>query len=194
MYCYAAGTVPTVFGLDQGLQTVIITFLVLVEVCQLELFMSLILGLSISTADDTGATASFLQAAPAAVGPILLATGSVAISTGIAEKNFFAERDNANVPTGIVNAFVRHPIYAGILAAAWGWTIEAGGGSRVFMTLVLWYLLSEQANKDEARLLSAENHEEYKLYKRKVRGKLVPLLWPQSTSLWSPYYFDPENY
>src|SRR5579883_738625 len=72
-------------------------------------------------------------------------------------------------------AWVRHPIYSGLVLAAFGLALEHGelGGTLGFLLLTVEW---KRKSMLEERLMIEQLGEEYKQYRRKVKG-LVPGIW-----------------
>jgi protein-S-isoprenylcysteine O-methyltransferase Ste14 len=67
---------------------------------------------------------------------------------------------------------VRHPVYAGLLAAAAGFAIVSGSATRLLLTAALWYLLDLKSDFEEDAL--AAQFPDYDDYQTKVPQKFVP--------------------
>lgn len=68
---------------------------------------------------------------------------------------------------------VRHPIYGGLVLAAFGWALVVGSWLTLAYAALLLLLLDAKASREE-RWLDAK-HPEYSEYRRRVR-KLIPFL------------------
>ncbi len=75
-------------------------------------------------------------------------------------------------------AFVRHPIYTGMLTACVGTTLVEGEWRGILACLLLLAAHSRKAIREE-RLLTGEFGERYRAYKRQT-GFLFPRLWTRS--------------
>lgn len=75
--------------------------------------------------------------------------------------------------TGVYR-FVRHPMYAGVLAAALGWALVRRGWLTLVYVLVAWVFLELKIRREEKWLV--ERFPGYAGYRRRVR-KLVPYLY-----------------
>ncbi len=73
-----------------------------------------------------------------------------------------------------VYGLVRHPIYAGIIAAAAGWGLVTASLPALLLALVLVAFFDAKSRREEAWLLAA--YPAYADYRRRVR-KLVPLVY-----------------
>jgi len=72
-------------------------------------------------------------------------------------------------------AFVRHPIYTGMLVAAVGTALVIGEWRGVLAVAVMWAAHTHKALREE-KLLTTELGEEYASYRRST-GFLFPRLW-----------------
>ncbi|MGA2346746.1 MAG: methyltransferase, partial [Candidatus Sulfotelmatobacter sp.] len=72
-------------------------------------------------------------------------------------------------------AWVRHPIYTGMLLAAMGTALVIGEWRGVLAVVVMWAAHYRKALREEA-LLTRELGEEYVSYRRST-GFLFPRLW-----------------
>jgi len=79
--------------------------------------------------------------------------------------------DGKLVTTGIYEQ-MRHPMYAGLLAACAGFSIVTGSANRLLLTAVLLYVLDVKSDKEEEEL--AKVFPDYGAYKSKVPGKFFP--------------------
>ena len=70
--------------------------------------------------------------------------------------------------------FVRHPIYGGALAVAFGWALWREGWLTLAYAALLFLLLDAKARREEAWLV--EKFPSYEEYQRRVR-KLVPFVY-----------------
>jgi len=77
---------------------------------------------------------------------------------------------NGLVETGVY-ARLRHPIYAGLIAAAIGWGLVTAAPAALALTLVLLLLFDAKARREEAWL--AERHPGYAAYRSRTR-RFVP--------------------
>lgn len=75
------------------------------------------------------------------------------------------------VVTGIFSK-VRHPIYAGLLAACVGLSFITESPTRLLLTAALWYVFELKSDYEEEQL--DDVYPEYRLYKMEVTGKFVP--------------------
>ena len=72
-------------------------------------------------------------------------------------------------------AFVRHPIYTGVLLMIFGTVAISGAGAGVFVFAALVAGLIVKARREE-RLLTAHFPEQYQRYRARVRARLIPFL------------------
>ncbi len=73
-----------------------------------------------------------------------------------------------------IYGIVRHPIYTGIIAAAFGWGLLTASPAALVAASLLGVFFDVKARREEAWLVAA--YPEYAAYRRRVR-KLVPLLY-----------------
>ncbi|MFL5806850.1 MAG: methyltransferase family protein [Roseiflexaceae bacterium] len=81
--------------------------------------------------------------------------------------------DGAFIQQGVYSV-VRHPIYAGTLLVALGWSLLRGSTPALALTAVLGVALDQKARREEAWL--ARRFAEYGDYRRRVR-KLIPWVY-----------------
>ncbi len=74
-------------------------------------------------------------------------------------------------------AFVRHPIYTGMLTACVGTTLVAGEWRGILACLLLLAAHSRKAMREE-KLLTGEFGDQYQSYRRQT-GFLFPRFWPR---------------
>jgi protein-S-isoprenylcysteine O-methyltransferase Ste14 len=119
-----------------------------------------------------------LVGAPLAMvaGPALLLAGIAVIVLGVNDMG--AALTPLTVPTGdglVTDGLfgkVRHPLYAGVIAACIGLSICTSSVDRLALTGLLWYVLDIKTDKEEVEL--DKMFPEYKDYKQTVQGKFVP--------------------
>jgi protein-S-isoprenylcysteine O-methyltransferase Ste14 len=80
--------------------------------------------------------------------------------------------ESAELKTDGLYAYVRHPMYAGVLAACAGLGIVTGSATRLLLTAVLLYVLDVKSDYEEAQLVEA--YPGYKAYQAKVTNKFFP--------------------
>ncbi|MEM9328543.1 MAG: isoprenylcysteine carboxylmethyltransferase family protein [Bacteroidota bacterium] len=105
-----------------------------------------------------------------AVGGTLL-IGVALFQLGAGLTPFPTPRDNGELVRGGVFAFIRHPIYAGILGATFGWALMQGSGWKLGIVVLLYGLFHFKSKYEEA-LLTAK-FPDYEAY-RKVTGRFFP--------------------
>ena len=79
---------------------------------------------------------------------------------------------DTGLKTGGLYAQVRHPIYAGLLAAMTGLSLITGSVNRLLLTALLLYCLDIKADYEEGKLM--EKFPDYAAYKDTVTGRFVP--------------------
>lgn len=67
---------------------------------------------------------------------------------------------------------MRHPMYAGLIAACAGLSIVSGSATRLLLTAVLMYVLDVKSDYEEADL--RKTYPEYDAYAQEVKGKFFP--------------------
>jgi protein-S-isoprenylcysteine O-methyltransferase Ste14 len=77
------------------------------------------------------------------------------------------------IQTGVY-AWVRHPIYAGIIIAALGWSFASHSVAALLMAIVIFVFFDLKSRREEAWL--AEKYADYAAYRLRVR-KLIPLIY-----------------
>ena len=87
-------------------------------------------------------------------------------------------KEDANLKTGGLYAWMRHPIYTGVILSAVGWALFGQSGSQVLVALALWGLFYFKSRYEEERLLR-QYGEAYAQYQHKV-GRLFPKRSPNS--------------
>jgi protein-S-isoprenylcysteine O-methyltransferase Ste14 len=73
-----------------------------------------------------------------------------------------------------VYAFVRHPMYSGVLLVALGWTLLRTSIPGLILTLVLGLFFDRKARREEVWLV--EKYPDYGAYRKRVR-KLIPWVY-----------------
>jgi protein-S-isoprenylcysteine O-methyltransferase Ste14 len=81
------------------------------------------------------------------------------------------EPEESRLRTGGALAWVRHPIYTGVLLAAFGLVVLGASGAHILGWLVLFVVLSAKASGEEKML--AERHPGYVSY-ASTTGRLIP--------------------
>eukprot|EP00542_Grammatophora_oceanica_P017068 CAMPEP_0194046430 /NCGR_PEP_ID=MMETSP0009_2-20130614/21098_1 /TAXON_ID=210454 /ORGANISM="Grammatophora oceanica, Strain CCMP 410" /LENGTH=252 /DNA_ID=CAMNT_0038691711 /DNA_START=33 /DNA_END=791 /DNA_ORIENTATION=+ len=113
------------------------------------------------------------------LGPVLLLVGALTILLGV--NGLGAALSPWPVPAGNQDSLktdgvfgqVRHPIYAGLLAATAGLSVTSGSATRLLLTAVLWYVLDVKSNFEEEQLMQKYGSE-YSEYQGAVKGKFFP--------------------
>lgn len=82
--------------------------------------------------------------------------------------------DKHSLVTSGVYGVVRHPIYAGILLAAFGWGIFWGSVWSILVTIVLLIWLDMKSRREEKWL--TDQYPEYTAYRARVK-KLLPFVY-----------------
>ena len=105
----------------------------------------------------------------AAIGIILILVALVQIGSKISP--FPSPMQGAKLVTSGTFAFARHPIYAGLLFAAFGLSVWLGSGYKLLICLLLYVIFFLKSRSEEERLL--EIFPEYEIYKRNT-GRFFP--------------------
>ncbi|GAX25140.1 hypothetical protein FisN_10Lh345 [Fistulifera solaris] len=118
------------------------------------------------------------------LGPGLLLTGLAVMvlavqDIGGALSPWPVPSDNAELKTDGIYGQVRHPMYAGVLAACAGYSLMTGSAWRLLLTVALWKVLEEKSNYEEEQLQQA--FPAYKAYQKLVPGKFFPSDWSLET-------------
>lgn len=79
---------------------------------------------------------------------------------------------NQGLVTDGLYSKVRHPMYAGLLAACAGFSIVTGSANRLLLTAVLIYVVDVKSSYEEAELTKV--YPEYPSYAKTVTGKFFP--------------------
>lgn len=114
-----------------------------------------------------------------AAGIALLAAGFLlfviaALSLGPALTPFPRPNDAGVLRTGGVYAIVRHPIYAGILLAAIGWSLTHHSVAGLGFDVLLFVFFDRKSAREERWLV--ERYPDYDSYRQRVR-KLIPWIY-----------------
>mmetsp|Transcript_1007 Transcript_1007/g.2764 ORF Transcript_1007/g.2764 Transcript_1007/m.2764 type:complete len:191 (-) Transcript_1007:231-803(-) len=112
-------------------------------------------------------------------GPGLLLGGVALISSGILELGasttpFVAPTEGNKLKTTGPYAYIRHPMYTGAIAAAFGFGVVTGSVDRMLLAGLLAIFLDQKASREEEAL--AEKHVAYDTYKEEV-SKFFPALY-----------------
>lgn len=111
-------------------------------------------------------------------GPLAIAVGIAMLAAAIYELGpalspwTTPAATSTELKIGGIFAYVRHPIYGGLLLLCFGGGVASNSASRLVLTSVLYYLLELKSNLEEAKL--EEKYEAYTAYKKNVEGKFFP--------------------
>jgi protein-S-isoprenylcysteine O-methyltransferase Ste14 len=105
----------------------------------------------------------------AVVGIILILFAFFQIRSKISP--FPSPRQGAKLVTSGAFAFARHPIYSGVLFAAFGLSFWLGSGYKLLISVLLYLLFFLKSRYEEKRLL--EIFPEYEIYRRNT-GRFFP--------------------
>jgi len=106
------------------------------------------------------------------VGAAIFVAGFVGLGSGLTALP--RPKDGAELVEIGAFGLVRHPIYSGVLSAALGWALYAGGWLTLVYVAVLLVVLDVKARREERWL--AEKFPAYAAYQRRVR-RLVPFIY-----------------
>lgn len=106
------------------------------------------------------------------LGLLLAVTGLMTL--GEAMTPYPAPRRNAALRTAGVYAWMRHPIYTGMVVGTLGWALWWLSGIGALYTIAVFVFLDRKAAREEVWLV--EKYEGYPAYKRRVK-KFIPLLY-----------------
>lgn len=105
----------------------------------------------------------------AVIGLVLVLVALLQLNTNLSP--FPSPKKGANLVTGGVFAFARHPIYSGILFMAFGISVWLGSGYKLLISVFLFILFHLKSRYEEQRLTEAFPH--YPVY-RKNTGRFFP--------------------
>jgi len=117
------------------------------------------------------AAATLAGAALMAAGGVLLVASLIRLGPNLTPLPY-PKAGSVLVRTGPYR-LVRHPIYAAVLALAFGWALWVHGAWALLYAFALLALLDRKATREERWL--CEKFPEYPAYQRRV-GKLVPFI------------------
>jgi len=114
------------------------------------------------------------------LGPVLLLAGIAVAITGATQMGSslspWPVPSNEVTSTGLITSGlfdkVRHPIYAGLLAACAGLSVTTGDATRLLLTAILLYALDVKTDYEEAELQKI--FPDYDTYKQDVPNKFFP--------------------
>lgn len=112
------------------------------------------------------------------LGPGLLLAGAGILLLGVSDLGsnlspWPVPASNASLQTNGIYAEMRHPMYAGLLAACAGLSIISGSATRLLLTAVLLYGLQIKSTYEEEQLLDTFG-EDYAVYRATVPNKFFP--------------------
>lgn len=130
------------------------------------------------------------------LGPGLLLTGLATMVLAVQEMGgslspWPTTNERTELVTDGVFGSVRHPIYAGLLAALAGLSLVTGSALRLLLTVALWYVLEEKSQYEEEQLHQAFPGK-YAAYTQQVPGKFIPSDWSLDTVM-SAFKQDDKN-
>ena len=74
---------------------------------------------------------------------------------------------------GGIYSYIRHPMYAGSLLGMAGLGLITDSATRLFLTVLLYFVLDAKSDYEETKLMEKFGSE-YEVYKLKVQGKFCP--------------------
>jgi protein-S-isoprenylcysteine O-methyltransferase Ste14 len=83
-------------------------------------------------------------------------------------------KDDATLVTTGPYHFVRHPIYSGLILAAFGWALLVNGSLTLVYALVLFIFFDIKSRREEQWL--RQKYPDYPAYQQRVR-KLIPFIY-----------------
>lgn len=101
----------------------------------------------------------------------LLVTALLRLGAGLTPLPY-PKHDSTLIQTGPY-AIVRHPMYGGGIALAYGWALAIHGWLTLIYATILFIFLDIKADREERWLVGV--HPDYPAYQRRVR-KLIPFL------------------
>ena len=109
------------------------------------------------------------------LGPCLMLAGAAAVLLSVNDLGsnlspWVVPVTNGDLVQDGIYSKLRHPQYAGFLAAFAGFSIVTGSASRLLLTALLFYVLNQMADVEEAEL--AKKYPDYKKYAAEVPGKV----------------------
>ncbi|CAJ1393382.1 unnamed protein product [Effrenium voratum] len=131
----------------------------------------LLLCIVIGTVPLVGGSLFFLA------GPVCVALGGALLAAGVYELQgdltpWTVPPAEAQLKTGGVYEYVRHPLYGGLLLLCFGLAIVSNSASRLVLTLALYFVLDKKADNEEEVL--QKKFSSYGGYASKTKGKLLP--------------------
>ena len=82
--------------------------------------------------------------------------------------------ENGSLSQGGLYSIVRHPIYAGVILGAFGWSLLRASLPALVLTLILVVFFDRKAHREEQWL--TEKYPEYQQYRQRVH-KLIPWIY-----------------
>lgn len=121
---------------------------------------------------ELGSAGQIVGAALLGVGGVLGVMGIIGLGSNLTP--FPKPIENGKLVTQGVYGIVRHPIYAGILFGALGWSIYWGTLPGIVLSLLLFLVFDLKSRREEEWLV--EKYPAYKSYQAHVK-KLIPFLY-----------------
>lgn len=115
------------------------------------------------------------------LGPVTLLAGAVlsgkaAFDLGAKQLSIWPSPvPGAELRTGGLYQYIRHPVYAGLTLASLGYAAATGSPERLIVTVALGFFLAKKITVEEEYLLEA--YPGYAEYQKEVPDRLIPYLW-----------------
>ena len=105
-----------------------------------------------------------------ALGSVLLVSGGIDLGDNLSP--WPKPADGAELVQDGIYGEVRHPMYSGLLALCFGFSLVTGSADRLLLSGLLWYILELKTDVEEEEL--QKSYPGYSDYMQKVPGKFVP--------------------
>lgn len=115
------------------------------------------------------------------VGPVAMALGAVISAKGVWDLGrkqlsiWPAPVPDGELRTGGLYERIRHPVYAGLILSALGWSSATGSMERFAVTIAMTYFLTKKIGVEEKYL--SETYRDYEEYKKEVPDRIIPKIW-----------------
>lgn len=117
-------------------------------------------------------TINFVGTIAITAGVVFMLYGLVSLGRNLSP--FAAPRKKHKLVTTGMYSYVRHPLYSGLLLAAFGLAAITAHETRLVLALLLWCILEQKIVAEERYLL--EHYQEYNQYRSDVK-KLIPFVY-----------------
>lgn len=115
------------------------------------------------------------------VGPVTLLAGAFVSGKAVYDLGrkqlsiWPAPVPGAELKTGGIYQYVRHPVYAGLVLASLGYAAATGSAERLALAIALGAFLTKKIDVEEDFLMDA--YPDYESYQKEVPFKIVPRVW-----------------